>query len=72
MLDKWSRESVMLEASFSLTGQSVVEALKTIALNHPLPKAITIDHGAEFTSTIARRVGLEPQREGRFHAAGQA
>ena len=50
VLDKWSRESVMLETSFSLTGQSVVEALKTVALSRPLPKAITVDHGTEFTS----------------------
>jgi len=50
VLDKWSGESVMLETSFSLTGQSVVEALKTVALSRALPKAITVDHGTEFTS----------------------
>ena len=48
--DKWSRGSVLLESSFSLTGQSVVDALKTVALSRRLPKAITVDHGTEFTS----------------------
>lgn len=50
VLDKWTRESVLLEASFSLTGQSVVDALKLVAMGRSLPKAITVDHGTEFTS----------------------
>ena len=50
VIDKWSRESVLLEAEFSLTGQSVVEALDSVSLSRPLPKAITVDHGTEFTS----------------------
>ena len=50
VIDKWSRESVLLETSFSLTGQSVVDALQQMALSRPLPKAITVDHGTEFTS----------------------
>src|SRR5437879_218385 len=50
VIDKWSRESVLLETSFSLTGQSVVDALQQMSLNRPLPKAITVDHGTEFTS----------------------
>jgi len=40
----------LLETSFSLTGQSVVDALQQMSLNRPLPKAITVDHGTEFTS----------------------
>jgi len=31
--DKWSRESVLLESSFSLTGQSFVDALQQRSLN---------------------------------------
>lgn len=50
VIDKWSRESVLLEADFSLTGQSVVEALQQLSSSRPLPKAITVDHGTEFTS----------------------
>ena len=50
VLDKWSRERVMLEPSFSLSVQSVVEVLKTVTLSRALPKAITVDHGTEFTS----------------------
>jgi len=50
VIDKWSRESVLLETSFSLTGQSVVDALQQMSLKRPLPKAITVDHGTGFTS----------------------
>jgi len=50
VLDKWSRENVMLKTSVSLTGQSVVDALRATALSWRLPKAITVDHGTEFTS----------------------
>ena len=34
----------------ALTGQSVVDALDALARRRPLPKAITVDHGTEFTS----------------------
>ena len=50
VIDKWSRESVLLEVSFSLNGQSVVDALQQISSSRALPKAITVDHGTEFTS----------------------
>jgi putative transposase len=33
-----------------LTGQRGVAALDAIAAHRPLPKAITVDHGTEFTS----------------------
>jgi len=50
VIDQWSRESVLMEANVALTGQSVVEALDTLAQHRALPKAITVDHGTEFTS----------------------
>lgn len=50
VVDNWSRESVLLEAGFRLTGQSVAEALKRVGFIRPLPHAITVDHGTEFTS----------------------
>lgn len=50
VIDQWSRESVLLEADFALTGQSVVDALERLSRHRPLPKAITVDHGTEFTS----------------------
>ena len=46
VIDKWSRERVLLETSFSLTGQSVVDALQQMSLERPLPK------GTEFTSKL--------------------
>ena len=50
VIDQWSRESVLMEANVALTGQSVVDALETLSARRPLPKAITVDHGTEFTS----------------------
>ena len=50
VIDQWSRESVSVEAGFSLSGRSVAAALDQVALCRPLPKAITVDHGTEFTS----------------------
>ncbi len=50
VIDKWHRQCVALHADFSLTGQSVVDAMNEIALGRELPYAITVDHGTEFTS----------------------
>jgi putative transposase len=50
VIDQWSRESVLLEANVALTGQSVVHALDAVSADRALPKAITVDHGTEFTS----------------------
>jgi putative transposase len=50
VIDQWSRESVLLEANVALTGHSVVDALETVSAHRGLPKAITVDHGTEFTS----------------------
>jgi putative transposase len=63
VIDQWSRESVLLEVNVALTGQSVVDALEAVAVHRPLPKAITVDHGTEFTSKAldewAYRRGVE-------------
>ena len=39
-----------MEANAALTGRSVVEALDALSAHRSLPKAITVDHGTEFTS----------------------
>jgi putative transposase len=52
VVDKWNRECVALGASFVLTGHSVVEALRGVGETRKLPKAITVDHGTEFTSKV--------------------
>ena len=41
-----------LSPGFSLTGSSVATALDAVAQHRPLPKAITVDHGTEFTSRV--------------------
>ena len=50
VIDKWQRQCVARKADYSLTGQGVVDAMNQIALSRPLPIAITVDHGTEFTS----------------------
>jgi putative transposase len=52
VIDQWSRESVVLEVDFALNGQRVAQALDRIAQHRPLPRAITVDHGTEFTSKV--------------------
>lgn len=52
VIDQWSRESVLLETNFALTGRSVADALDALSESRPLPKAITVDHGTEFTSKV--------------------
>jgi putative transposase len=49
VVDKYSRESILLEADFALSGQRVVEAFGKLG-TRPLPQAITVDNGTEFTS----------------------
>jgi len=48
----WSRESVLLETDFRLTGQIVIDALNRIGKTRKLPASITVDHGTEFTSLV--------------------
>ena len=39
-----------VEPGFSLSGSSVAKVLDQVAQHRLLPKAITVDHGTEFTS----------------------
>src|SRR5262245_15890643 len=52
VIDQWSRESVLVEAGHSLCGKDVAEALNRVSWTRSLPKAITVDHGTEFTSKV--------------------
>ena len=52
VVDKWSRESVLLEVDFALTGGSVVRAFERLAKDRKMPSAITVDNGTEFTSRV--------------------
>lgn len=52
VIDQWSRESLSLESAFSLTGKEVAEALQRLSCQRTLPRAITVDHGSEFTSKL--------------------
>jgi putative transposase len=52
VIDKWSRESILLEADFSLNGRCLIEAFERLGPQHPLPRAITVDNGTEFTCKV--------------------
>lgn len=49
VVDKFSRECVLMEADFSLTGKKVAKALERAGQQRPLPEAITVDNGSEFS-----------------------
>jgi putative transposase len=50
VVDNWTRQCVLLEVGFRLTGESVARALSEVAARQALPSSITVDHGTEFTS----------------------
>ena len=50
VIDKFSRECPLLEASFSLTGVKVARALQRLAVTRGYPRTITVDNGSEFIS----------------------
>jgi putative transposase len=50
VVDQFSRECVLLEAAFSLTGASVAVALERSVIKRGAPRSITVDNGSEFYS----------------------
>lgn len=48
IVDDHSRESVAIEADFSLTGERVTRVLTRLAMTRGLPNVITVDNGPEF------------------------
>jgi putative transposase len=50
VIDQWSRESVLIEPGFRMSGQLVAEALDRVTQKRSLPRSIRVDHGTEFTS----------------------
>ena len=50
VIDSCSRESVLLEVGFRLTGQSVTDALDRVGKTSKLPATIIVDNGTELTS----------------------
>jgi putative transposase len=71
VVDHWSRESVVLECGFSLSGRDVAQALDRAIWRLGRPVSITGDHGSEFTSkaleawAYARGVQLDFTRPGK-------
>ena len=50
LLDDFSRESLAIEAAFSISSEEVTRVLDRIALERGYPEAIVVDNGPEFTS----------------------
>jgi len=48
VVDDHSRESIAIEADFSLTGERVARVLERLAQTRGLPNIITVDNGPEF------------------------
>lgn len=49
VVDKFTRECVLIEADMSLTGKKVARALERVSHHRAMPKVITVDNGSEFT-----------------------
>jgi putative transposase len=52
IVDDLSRESVAIEADFSLTGERVTRVLGRLAQTRGLPAVITVDNGPEFAGKV--------------------
>jgi putative transposase len=49
VVDNFSREAVLIEADFSLTGKKVARALEALSKVRPMPEVIRVDNGSEFS-----------------------
>ena len=50
VVDQWSRQSPILEAATSMSGETVGKVLSRVIRDERPPRSITVDHGTEFTS----------------------
>lgn len=50
VIDQWSRECMLIEPGFRMSGQLVAAVLEAVARRGHLPRSIRVDHGTEFTS----------------------
>lgn len=48
VVDTFTREAVLIEPDFSLTGKKVARVLAQLSHERPLPAIITVDNGSEF------------------------
>lgn len=71
VVDQWSRQSPILEAAPTMSGQTVGTALDRASAGGVSPRSITVDHGTEFMSraredwAFARGVQLDFIRPGK-------
>lgn len=61
IIDQFTRESIAIEVSNSITGLHVSRVLDWLCEIRDTPEAITVDHGPEFTSSALDRWAYENQ-----------
>lgn len=59
VIDKYTRESLAIEVSQSITGNYVSQILSWLCELRSKPEAITVDHGPEFTSSALDKWAYE-------------
>jgi len=71
VVDNFTREAVLIEADFSLTGKKVARALEALSRSRQLPEVIRVDNGSEFAGkdldawAYWRRIKLDFIRPGK-------
>lgn len=59
IIDNFTKRSVLIETSTSITGERVTALLNQLKESYELPKIITVDNGPEFTSKVMKRWAQE-------------
>ena len=52
VIDKWSRESVLVEVDFAMDGARLIAAFERLKRTRSMPQIITVDNGSEFASKV--------------------
>jgi putative transposase len=55
VIDKWSRETTLLGADFSLNGRRLIAAFDRLGPQHPMSRAITVDNVLNTKSSLLPR-----------------
>ena len=71
IVDDFTRESISVEVTFSLTGDRVVRILSRLAAERGLPPTFKFDNGSEFTSYAMLGWGRGLQRRAALHRPGR-
>jgi len=59
IIDNFTKNSILIETSTSITGRRVTKFLDQLKELHGLPEVITVDNGPEFTSKVMKKWAQE-------------